>query len=80
MKKFSSRVNNEQYFRIDHLKDDLKGRSVRGGAITIAAQASKFVLQMGSTVVLARLLAPEDFGLIGMVNEICADQMRFFNY
>lgn len=70
MKNSSSRANNEQYFCTDHLKDDLKGRSVRGGAITIAAQASKFILQMGSTVVLARLLAPEDFGLIGMVTVV----------
>ena len=70
MKNSSSRANNEQYFCTDHLKDDLKGHSVRGGAITIAAQASKFILQMGSTVVLARLLAPEDFGLIGMVTVV----------
>ncbi len=63
-------VNNEQYFNTDYLKADLKGRSVRGGAVTIAAQASKFILQMGSTVVLARLLAPEDYGLIGMVTVV----------
>ena len=70
MKKFSSEANNEQYFRTDHLKDDLKGRSVRAGAVTLAAQASKFMLQMGSTVVLARLLVPEDYGLIGMVTVV----------
>lgn len=67
MKNVSSKVNNEQYFNTDHLKSDLKGRSVRGGAVTMAAQISKFFLQMGSTVVLARLLVPEDYGLIGMV-------------
>jgi len=70
MKNVSSRVKQEQYFRTDHLKDDLKGRSVRGGAVTMAAQISKFVLQMGSTVFLARLLAPEDYGLIGMVTVV----------
>ena len=63
-------VNNEQYFNTEHLKADLKGRSVRGGAVTMAAQVSKFILQMGSTVVLARLLAPEDYGLIGMVTVV----------
>lgn len=47
--------------------DDLKGRSVRGGAVTLGAQGVKFVLQIGSTMVLARLLTPTDFGLIGMV-------------
>ncbi|MBE9213111.1 lipopolysaccharide biosynthesis protein [Plectonema cf. radiosum LEGE 06105] len=70
MKNVSSKVNNEQYFSTDHLKADLKGRSVRGGAVTMAAQITKFVLQMGSTVVLARLLVPEDYGLIGMVTVV----------
>jgi len=70
MKNVSSKINNEEYFNTEHLKADLKGRSVRGGAITMVAQIGKFVLQMGSTVVLARLLVPEDYGLIGMVTVI----------
>jgi O-antigen/teichoic acid export membrane protein len=57
----------ERHFRTDHLLGDLKGRSVRGGAVTLSAQAVKFVLQIGSTAVLARLLTPADFGLIAMV-------------
>lgn len=55
------------FFSTDHLNDDLRGRSVRSGAITIATQVAKFSLQMGGTLVLSRLLTPEDFGLIGMV-------------
>ena len=54
-------------FETDHLKADLSGRSVRGGAITLGSQSAKFLLQMVSTVVLARLLIPEDFGLIAMM-------------
>lgn len=49
---------------------DTKGlgrRTVRGGAVMMAAQAAKFALQLGSTAVLARLLTPKDFGLIAMV-------------
>lgn len=65
-KNASNRAKRRDYFNTDHLKTDLKQRSVRGGIITIAAQASKFILKFGSTVVLARLLAPEDYGLIGM--------------
>src|SRR5688500_13490253 len=57
----------ERHFGTDHLLTDLKGRSIRGGAITICAQAAKFFLQLCSTVVLARLLTPADFGLITMV-------------
>jgi len=55
------------FFGTEHLKSDLKGRSVRGGAVTIASQAIKFLLQMSSTIVLARLLTPQDYGLIAMV-------------
>jgi PST family polysaccharide transporter len=45
----------------------LRGRAIRGGTVVMAAQAAKFVLQMGSTVVLARLLTLKDYGLVGMV-------------
>jgi O-antigen/teichoic acid export membrane protein len=70
MKNLSSNAKNEKYFNTEHLKVDLKKRSVRGGVVTMVAQVSKFVLQMGSTVVLARLLVPEDYGLIGMVTVV----------
>ena len=72
-----SKPNNEplerkynNYFNTAHLKADLKQRSVRGGAVTIAAQGSKFILKLGSTAILARLLAPEDYGLIGMATVV----------
>ncbi|HEX5400009.1 MAG TPA: lipopolysaccharide biosynthesis protein [Verrucomicrobiae bacterium] len=45
---------------------DLKGRSVRAGAVTLSSQFAQFVLQTGSTVVLARLLVPDDFGVVAM--------------
>ncbi len=60
-------ADSERHFRTDHLEADLKGRSVRGGAVTMAAQAGQFILKLGAVVVLARLLTPEDFGLIAMV-------------
>jgi len=47
--------------------EGLKRRTVRGGAITVAAQAARFILQTGSTMVLARLLTPSDYGLMAMV-------------
>ncbi|MEX0654180.1 MAG: lipopolysaccharide biosynthesis protein [Phycisphaeraceae bacterium] len=64
----TSMTTADRQFRTDHLMSDLKGRSVRGGAVTLAAQACKFVLQMGSTMVLARMLTKADFGLIYMVS------------
>lgn len=59
--------NNDRYFFTDHLLNDLKGHTVRSGFITIAAQIIKFFLNLISTMVLARLLTPSDFGLIAMV-------------
>ncbi len=40
---------------------------MRGGAVTLAAQALKVLLQIGSTVALARILTPADFGIVAMV-------------
>jgi O-antigen/teichoic acid export membrane protein len=56
----------DRHFRTDHLKKDLGGRSVRGGAVTLLAQLMKFLITTVATVVLARLLTPQDYGLIGM--------------
>lgn len=66
MSKHKNATSNQNYFNTEHLKADLKQRSVRGGAVTLAAQVSKFTLKFGSTIILARLLTPEDYGLIGM--------------
>ncbi len=57
----------QRHFGTQHLNDDLKGRSVRGGAVTIATQVSGLLLKVAALVVLARLLVPADFGLIAMV-------------
>ncbi|HEV3467910.1 MAG TPA: lipopolysaccharide biosynthesis protein [Pyrinomonadaceae bacterium] len=57
----------EHHFRTDHLKADLGSRAARGGAVMVGAQALRFAVTMGSTMVLARLLTPEDYGLVGMV-------------
>jgi O-antigen/teichoic acid export membrane protein len=54
----------------EHLQADLKGRSVRGASLTLTSQGVRFVLQTASTVVLARLLTPADFGLVAMVTAV----------
>ena len=46
---------------------NLKERTLRGGAVRAVAQAANFVLRIGSTAILARMLEPRDFGLVGMV-------------
>ncbi|MBU1566210.1 MAG: lipopolysaccharide biosynthesis protein [Proteobacteria bacterium] len=60
---------NNQFSR-NHLLDDLKGSSVRGGVATSIGQGIKFILNLGSTMILARLLTPYDFGLVAMVMAI----------
>ncbi len=54
----------------EHLQADLKGRSIRGGLMTLTSQGTQFLIQSISTVVLARLLTPTDFGLVAMVTAI----------
>lgn len=56
-----------KHFRTDHLKADLTGRTARSGTIMIVSQGMKFLINMASAVVLARLLTPQDYGLIAMV-------------
>jgi hypothetical protein len=48
----NSRSKDRDYFDTDHLEGNLKRQSVRGGAVTIAAQASKFVIKLGSSAIL----------------------------
>jgi O-antigen/teichoic acid export membrane protein len=57
-------------FSTDHLQADLKGRSVRGGLMTLTSQGVQFTLQSVATVVLAHMLTPADFGLVAMVTAI----------
>jgi O-antigen/teichoic acid export membrane protein len=54
-------------FDVGHLTTDLKGRVVRGGVVTISAQAGRFALQTIGMIALARILTPADFGLVAMV-------------
>jgi PST family polysaccharide transporter len=46
---------------------DLKVKVIRGGLARLCAQGVSFILRLGSLVILARLLNPKDFGLVGMV-------------
>jgi PST family polysaccharide transporter len=56
---------------------DLKGKSVRGGLYVLVATSVSHALVLGSIIVLARLLVPEDFGLVGMVMALTALAERF---
>ncbi len=58
------------YFSKSAGTEDLHRKSLRGGAVSMMAQGANMVVQFASAVVLARLLLPEDFGLVAMVAAI----------
>ena len=66
----SAQIKYQKYFSTAHLKTDLEKRSVRRGAVTIVAQAGKSILKFVSMAVLACLLTPEDYSLIGMATVV----------
>jgi PST family polysaccharide transporter len=71
--KLTSREDlHEKHFRTDHLLANIGHRAVSGGFITVSAQAGRFVLNFAAAAVLARLLNPRDFGLVGMVLGVTA--------
>ncbi|HEY2963688.1 MAG TPA: lipopolysaccharide biosynthesis protein [Pyrinomonadaceae bacterium] len=57
----------QEYFDTEHLTTTIASRTARGGVVTIASHGLKFALSIGATAILARLLSPQDYGLIGMV-------------
>nr|WP_145546202.1 lipopolysaccharide biosynthesis protein [Variovorax boronicumulans] len=51
---------------------EIKRRSVLGAVTTVGARMFTVLFSLASTAVLARLLAPEDFGLVAMVMSVAA--------
>lgn len=70
---------NDKWFSTNHLKDDLKSRSVSGGFSTVSGQLISFGMSTLSLIVMARLLSPEDFGLVAMVTAITGFATIFQN-
>jgi PST family polysaccharide transporter len=65
--KDAARNNPHEYFMTDHLQADLGARTARAGAVTVVSHTLRFVITIAATGVMARLLKPSDYGLIGMV-------------
>ena len=62
------RLSPKDIFNTNYLSDDLARRSVRGGAVTVASRGVMVSLNLLRTIILARLLTPQDFGIIAMVS------------
>jgi len=46
---------------------DLREKTIKGALARVCAQSTNLALRVGSLAILARLLDPKDFGLVGMV-------------
>ena len=67
MNKFQNKANKiEDYFSITAANFDLKAKAMRGGLASIASRLIVLFINFISVVLLARLLSPDDFGLIAM--------------
>jgi PST family polysaccharide transporter len=60
-------VGAEVYFEDHKASTDLRRLALRGGIVSLAMQYGNGVLQIAASIILARLLAPEDFGLVAIV-------------
>lgn len=56
-----------KWFNTRHLTGDLKRKSIKGGFNTMLSQLLSFGMSMFSTSIMARLIAPDSFGLVAMV-------------
>jgi O-antigen/teichoic acid export membrane protein len=59
---------------------DLKEKTIRGGLARLCAQGADFTLRLVSLMVLARLLGPKDFGLVGMVTALTGVLIMFRDF
>lgn len=68
------------YFSNEKLKQNLKKRSVTGAGATIFNQGAVYFIQIISTIILARILTPDDFGIVAMVLSIYVFFRMFRNF
>jgi len=61
---------NQDDFSTNHLLSNLTHKTVSSSFISLGTQGAKFLLNLMSTIILARLLMPEDFGIVAMVMSV----------
>jgi PST family polysaccharide transporter len=69
----------DRLFRTDE-SSGFKKAAVRGALAAGASQAIKIILQFISVAVLARLLAPHDFGLVAMITPVVGFSLLFQDF
>jgi PST family polysaccharide transporter len=56
----------QDYSTGEHTPRDLKGKTARGALASICGQGTNILIRIGAMLILARMLSPEDFGLVAM--------------
>lgn len=64
------RLSRKYLFSSEDRSKNLVSKSISAGSSTITEQGAKMLLTLGGTAILARLLSPADYGLIGMVSVV----------
>lgn len=67
----------EKYGSTDSIRADLRDRSIRAMLIMASSGVFDFVLRVGSISILARLLPPEQFGVVALVTALTAIAEQF---
>lgn len=73
-------TEHDEFLRTDAVQADLDRRTARGGTISLIANAIAWVMNVGGTMVLARLLLPSDFGLLAMVTVVTGLVANFTDF
>ena len=63
----SGSITVDPHFDTVRPEPQLKTRAIKGATLAITGQIASFIIQTTGTILLARLLAPHDFGLVAMV-------------
>lgn len=60
----------DKWFGTVNIESELRNKSVKGGVSTVFGQVASFGIRLFSLFVLARILSPEEFGIVAMVTSI----------
>ncbi len=60
----------DRFIRIPEVQRGLAGKAIKGAGFSISSQVVNYGIQTVGTIVLARLLSPELFGLVAMVESV----------
>lgn len=62
------------------LRDGLRGKTIRGGLSSFLGANISLLLRVASTMLLAHMLLPEHFGVVGMVTAVTSFAERFKDF